>query len=160
LSVISHKAKITAIGGSMEKKSYTLNAENRKTWNIGRKEKTELDDGTQHTNNIAIKPDKNDPDYQINRHVSRRHAVIVFDPNVGYKLKTYRNWDKETMGYKLAKTSIRRNGEEKNLDDESKSFSLQNKDKIILNDSVVLCFEFEKSTNKKDENSVNNIKNI
>ena len=148
------KAKITALKGSIEQDTYLLNSEKQTKWNIGRR-----DDDKPYQNQIVINniKDKNDPVYQINGRVSRKHACIIFVPNEGYKLKTYKNWNNPNNTYILANTSIVREDEESNFTDEEQVFLLQNDDKIILNDSVCLLFEFVKP---EEQEMVDNTQSI
>ncbi|MCL2649459.1 MAG: hypothetical protein FWD60_00350 [Candidatus Azobacteroides sp.] len=141
--VIPKKARITILRGSMEAKSYILDAEEQTKWNIGRG-KEPVRDERKHLNYIAIKEnDYNPKTDEVNHKVSGKHAYIVFMPNEGFKLKTYTKQD--DYGHKKpTSTQIQREDlqDSRTFVDEKQEFLLQNEDQIVLANSVILLFEY------------------
>ena len=135
------KARITILHGSMEDDHYILDPAERTLWNIGRG-KASIRDGKKHYNYVVIKEiEHSSKIYSINHKVSGKHAYIIHVPNEGYKLKTYTRQEKNQEKIPTT-THLQRTQTSNVFADERQEFLLQDGNQIILNQSVILLFEY------------------
>ena len=137
----SKKARLVATEGITWEPQYTLEAGD-KTYFIGRGKDPKIDNGPKIHNDIAFIgiEEQNEEQYKINNYVSRSHAYIVFDKEIGafkiyrskflnnpsHKIKIYNTGLKDFTGVSLNQSAV--------------PHILKNGDSICLNDKIMLEF--------------------
>lgn len=137
----TRKAKISAVKGkgALVKKSYTLNPEVRKKYNIGIGALPDMQGKRVRENHIAIDDNTDSPQYENNKYVSRTHAHIGFSEKYGFYLQVDIGGSRAHLG---SRTQVFR-GENTPIEVENIDLPvpLQNGDFIVLGKQVMLHFE-------------------
>lgn len=135
------KAKIIATEGITWEKEYILEP-TEKNYFIGRCRNPKIENGPKLHNDIAFVgiEEKEEEQYKINNYVSRSHAIIVYDKDLGaykiyrskflnnpsHKIKIYNSGNNDFAGVSLTQSTV--------------PHVLKDGDSICLNDKAVLEF--------------------
>ncbi|MCH5598333.1 hypothetical protein [Niabella ginsengisoli] len=135
------KARVVATEGITWEPEYILEP-NGKTYFIGRCKDPKIDNGPKIHNDIAFVgiEEKNEEQYKINSYISRSHANIIFDKELGafkiyrsrflnnpsHKIKIYNTGQNDFTGVSLNQSAV--------------PHVLKNGDSICFNDKIVLEF--------------------
>jgi len=136
------KGSIVALKGKMEENKYILEAQESIKYNIGRGKFPELENRSFHENHIVIKDpeefnDKQDKNIELNKYVSRAHAVIEYSNQAGFLLKVLPGGSPAMKG---SRTIIKRENYDIELKNIHTAEPLKDKDQIELSKSVLLLF--------------------
>lgn len=141
--LIPRRAKITIWKGTgkMKKRFYILDADSMKeqnisAYNIGIGERPILNDGSYRENHIAIDDNMNSDMFENNKYVSRSHAHISYNDNIGFYIQADLNGTR-LMG---KRTRIIRGSNKIELENINVGEPLQNGDQIELSKKVILLF--------------------
>ena len=134
------KAQLKATEGITWDESYMLEPTGKQYF-IGRCKDPKIDNGPKIHNDIAFIgiEEKNEPQYEINNYVSRSHAVIVFDKNIG-AYKIYRSKFLNNPSHKIKIYNTVDDYKEVSLTQSKVPHVLRDGDSICFNDKAVLEF--------------------
>ncbi|HOZ85186.1 MAG TPA: hypothetical protein PK191_06835 [Niabella sp.] len=139
------KAKLIATEGITWEDEYVLES-GEKTYFIGRCKNPKIENGPKIHNDIAFVgiEEKEDEQYKINNYVSRSHATIVYDKDLGaYKIYRSRFLNNPSHKIKIYNTSMN-DFSGVSLTQAAVPHVLKDGDSICLNDKVVLEFSIIK----------------
>ena len=138
-------ARIIATEGITWEPEYILEPSGRQYF-VGRCKDPKIDNGPKIHNDIAFVgvEEKNEDQYKVNNYISRSHAVIMFDKEIGvYKIYRSKFLNNPSHKIKVYNTSLNDfNGI--NLSNANVPHVLKDGDSITFNDKVVLEFTLEK----------------
>ncbi|WP_245957744.1 hypothetical protein U0035_00675 [Niabella yanshanensis] len=135
------KARVIATEGITWEPEYLLEPSG-KTYFIGRCKNPKIDNGPKIHNDIAFigREEKDEEQYQINNYISRAHAQIVFDKELG-AFKIYRSKFLNNPSHKIKIYNAGRNDFlGVSLNQSAVPHVLKDGDSICFNDKVVLEF--------------------
>lgn len=141
-----HKAKVVATEGITWEPEYILEPTG-KHYFIGRGKAPKIENGPKIHNDIAFVgiEEKNEEQYKVNNYVSRSHAVIVFDKEVGaYKLFRSKFLNNPSHKIKVFNASLD-DFSGVSLGNAAVPHILKDGDSICLNDQAVLEFRLLES---------------
>ena len=135
------RARVIATEGITWETEYILEPSG-KTYFIGRCKDPKIDNGPKIHNDIAFigMEEKNEEQYQINNYISRAHAQIVFDKDLG-AFKIYRSKFLNNPSHKIKIYNAGRNDfSGVSLNQSAVPHVLKDGDSICFNDKIVLEF--------------------
>lgn len=137
-------AELKATEGITWEELYVLEPTGKQYF-IGRCKDPKVEHGPKIHNDIAFVgiEEKNEPQYEINNYVSRSHAIITFDKDLG-AYKIYRSKFLNNPSHKIKIYNTVDDYKEVSLTQSKVPHVLRNGDSICFNDKIVLEFTIHK----------------